>query len=264
MLLLRAALLPVAPVAVPDTTMNSATCWPPTHLLMAGSPIRRIRCGFTSRASTSRNGRHTHPCIRRSRAWSSRPGRPSWATPGPENGSPPRRCAPRSRGCCRDGSHPGGPCSAASWRRLRLATFSYWINTYFGGAVGAFGGALLLGSLPRIAQHPRRFYALLLVVGIGIVLNTRPFEGAIVSACGCIALVWLLVRKRLPRPAGDQQHSLPAGIGLALLIIAMAYYNWRVFGSPLIPPYSVNRAEYAISPVFIFQSLGPEPRIAMR
>ena len=142
---------------------------------------------------------------------------------------------------------------------FRIATFSYWINTYFGGALGALGGALFLGSLPRIVQNRRRSDALLLVVGIGIMLNTRPFEGAIVSAGGCIALAWLLVRHRLPVQLVIRNVALPVGFGLALLITAMAYYNWRVFGSPFTPPYSVNRATYATSPVFVFQSLGPQP-----
>jgi hypothetical protein len=56
---------------------------------------------------------------------------------------------------------------------LRIATFSYWINTYFGGALGALGGALLIGSLPRIVQNLRRSDAVLLIVGIGVMLNTR-------------------------------------------------------------------------------------------
>ena len=147
---------------------------------------------------------------------------------------------------------------------LRIATFSYWINTYFGGALGALGGALLLGSLPRIVQNRRRSDALLLVVGIGIMLNTRPFEGAIVSAGGCIALAWLLVRRRPPVQLVIRNVALPVGFGLALLITAMAYYNWRVFGSPFTPPYSVNRATYATSPVFVFQSLGPRAVLSPR
>jgi hypothetical protein len=143
---------------------------------------------------------------------------------------------------------------------LRIATFSYWINTLFGGAAGALGGALVIGSLPRIAvPNPRAFHALWMVVGIGIILNSRPFEGAIVSAGACVALVWLLMRARPPMYLVLRRIALPIGIAGAILIAAMAYYSWRVFGSPFTPPYSVNRATYAVSPVFVFQSVGPEP-----
>ncbi len=47
----------------------------------------------------------------------------------------------------------------------------------------------------------------------------------------------------------------------------MAYYNARVFGKPWILPYRLNRAKYAVAPVFPWQPLSAVPQynhIAMR
>jgi hypothetical protein len=65
---------------------------------------------------------------------------------------------------------------------LRLGGFSYWANSYWGGAVSAIGGALVMGAVPRIMRSPRRRDAMLLSLGVSILANSRPLCRSVIGA----------------------------------------------------------------------------------
>jgi hypothetical protein len=144
---------------------------------------------------------------------------------------------------------------------LRLGLFSYWINTYSaGGSLAALGGALVLGSLPRLTRTPRTRYGILLALGITLLALTRPYEGVLL----CLPVIaylghWLLHGKN--RPSAAKLVRLSA-LPLAILIAAgswLAYYDYRAFGKPTTLPYTVNRAAYAVAPYYVWQSARPAP-----
>jgi len=156
----------------------------------------------------------------------------------------------------------------ASWALLggmfavvHLGLFSYWINTYHAaGSIGAFGGALILGALPRFIKTPRLAYSLPIGAGIAILGITRPYECVLLCIPATLALVrWLKVGKN--RPPAQRLYRLAATPILMVVATAawLGYYDYRAFGSPLTLPYTVNRATYAMAPYYVWQKPRPEP-----
>ena len=143
---------------------------------------------------------------------------------------------------------------------LRFATFGYWANSYWGGAMGALGGALVLGALPRVKQSPSVRCVFLLVLGLLILATSRPYEGLIFSLPVAGALVlWILGKRSPPFQATFRRMIIPLTFMLALSALAMGYYFWRVTGSPFRTPYQVERHTYAFVPLMIWQPLPPQP-----
>jgi hypothetical protein len=140
----------------------------------------------------------------------------------------------------------------------RLGIFSYWMNSYWGGAVAATGGALVVGALPRILHSRRPRDSMLLGLGAAILANSRPFEGAILCAPVFVVLIARFGRGRNASWRDDWLRvALPCGAMLFLCIGFIAYYNFRGTGSPWVFPYTLNtRAHFAV-PQFIWQRARP-------
>jgi len=138
----------------------------------------------------------------------------------------------------------------------RLALFSYWVNSYWGGALAACGGALVMGALPRILRRHRARDALLMGLGIAILVNSRPFEGFLL--CLPVAVVmtmWLLSRRSPAWSITLRKVCAPIAGVLLLTAIFLCYYNWRGTGHPFLTPYQVNDRAYISTPPFAWQRL---------
>ncbi len=108
---------------------------------------------------------------------------------------------------------------------LKICLTGLFINSYLGGAPAALGAALVLGALAR------RRYPIVFGIGLVLLMNSRPFEGALL---GLLAIVYFH-RWRFLAPV-----ALVVAAGLAFT----CYYNFRVTGRPLTMPYMLNRATY--------------------
>jgi hypothetical protein len=143
---------------------------------------------------------------------------------------------------------------------LRFAVLNDWVESYWGGAVAAIGGALVVGALPRIWRTPRVRYALWIGLGAAILANSRPVEGFVLFATVVFALgIWLWKKSGPERAKQFASIVLPLGAILLVCIGWMGYYNWRVTGHPLSVPYEVYRSAFDPRPQFLWQSQHPSP-----
>ena len=143
---------------------------------------------------------------------------------------------------------------------MHFGIFSYWADSYWGGAMAAIGGALVMGALPRIKKSPRIGDALLMGFGAAILANSRPYEGMVFCLPVGVALIaWVLRRPRPPLKLVAARVAAPMALVLGLATLATCYYFWRVTGSPFRMPYQVDRATYSVAPYFLWQSPRPEP-----
>lgn len=168
-----------------------------------------------------------------------------------------------------------------------------WTQGFWGGNVAFTGGALVLGAYARLRRTPRCRDAVWLALGLAILANSRPFEGAVASLPVALAMLSWLVgpardgtgldtsptrergRGEIPRRrcglgswptlGAAFRLRLPLrvvltlGVVLAATAVWMAYYNWRVTGHPCKMPYVVHEETYGAAPFFLWQSAGPMP-----
>ena len=141
---------------------------------------------------------------------------------------------------------------------LTFGTGNYWIESYWGGAVGATGAALTLGAMGRIRREGRFVAAGALSVGIVLIWFTRPFEGAFFVLAVAALLLFDVWRRRLPRE-GDWRIShwrsfIAILLGCASATLAFqAYYDFRVTGHVAVLPYVLHHQQYEYAPVLWFQ-----------
>lgn len=144
---------------------------------------------------------------------------------------------------------------------IRLGTFSYWANSYFGGAIPAIGGGLVLGALPRIKRRQRMSDSLVMAVGLVLLASSRPLEGLIFSLPIIASLLlWAWKNRQADNKQIFSRVVVPGTLILATGFAAMLYYFWRTTGSPFHTPYQVNLQTQDPVPLFPWQSLRSIPQ----
>jgi hypothetical protein len=135
-----------------------------------------------------------------------------------------------------------------------------WMNTYWGGALGAVAGCLVFGSLPRLIEHNSRRHAIPLAAGLGLHLLIRPFESIFL-----LLSVAALVAPSLRRREEAKRLLLSAPIVAAALLCALGIsllQNKSVTGQWTTLPYQLSQYQYGVPAALTFQAK-PVPHIAL-
>jgi hypothetical protein len=139
---------------------------------------------------------------------------------------------------------PGAALLGALLLMMRVGIFTYWMNSYWGGAIPAIGGALLCGAIPRIARRGEFRHAWTAAAGISILMASRPYEGVILSAVSAAVLAWWLRKNRTRFSVVLTKIVAPATAVLLVAAAALVFLNFRVTGDPGKLPYQVYDSQY--------------------
>lgn len=140
----------------------------------------------------------------------------------------------------------------------RFGVFSYWMNSYWGGAVAATGAALVLGAFARLRERDSVRDAALLGIGAGILAITRPLEGAIFFVpIGAVVVWWAFRCQAVERRARIQKKVLlPGALILACFAAFVGYYNQRLTGSAFVFPHFLEE-KMITTAIFLWQHNQP-------
>jgi hypothetical protein len=135
---------------------------------------------------------------------------------------------------------------------IEFGPLSQWMNNYWGGAFAAAAGCLVFGALPRLRHAPRPRDAVLLGVGLGMHLLTRPYESVYLFLAVVLFFVPMLRKRdelrKLARMAPDVVLVLIAPMAI------MLFQNKAVTGSWTTLPEMLSQYQYGVPAALTVES----------
>lgn len=146
---------------------------------------------------------------------------------------------------------------------LRWLTFSYWLHSYYGGPLTAFGALLLAGAAIRWVRLPQSRFSVIGAIGWSCLWLVRPFES--LSAIPAVILAVFLLSRRAGATLRSSLRSLLPGV---LVIVATGIFTCihdsRVTGNPFHLPYHEAQKQHGFPQNPLFLPLVKDPGIAQR
>ena len=138
-----------------------------------------------------------------------------------------------------------------------------WEDTYFGGALCAFGGALLFGALCRLRTSPSKLMGFLVGLGWSIVWLTRPLESLLLFLFASGLIGFFIVRQRQPRRVWVWPVLLAASVPFSAGVVT-ALHDRAVTGSFTTTPYQLSQQVYGVPQSLFWQPPIDEPAIRFK
>jgi hypothetical protein len=146
---------------------------------------------------------------------------------------------------------------------IKFGVASYWMNSYWGGAAAAIGGALVLGALGRISKHPTARNGVVLGSGVAILANSRPYEGLLFCIPAAAWFMWWLATKNQVSTHSAASPSARIKVLVSILIVVtaaaafMGYYNRHLTGNALLMPHALRTRTYHSAALFLWERSRP-------
>ncbi|MBF0511213.1 MAG: hypothetical protein HQL13_02685 [Candidatus Omnitrophica bacterium] len=139
-----------------------------------------------------------------------------------------------------------------------IGAASPWAQTYMGGAAAAIGGAWVIGALKALSKKRDIGNAFIMAFGMAIVMNSRPFEGALFIMPILMLLVFWTFWAEKDFRKSFIRIALPSLIVVGILtVLAMGCYNKAITGRFFVMPCMLYEQTYSRYPVFIGQKERP-------
>lgn len=133
-----------------------------------------------------------------------------------------------------------------------------WINTYWGGALCAFAGALFFGALCRLRTAPSALMGWIAGAAWSLIWLIRPFESILLFLFGWACLAYLVKRdlRAWRRWAATAVLLL---LGQATGGVVTALHNKQVTGTYTTLPYRLSQQFYGVPQTLLGQAPVPPP-----